>query len=186
MRVKAWGHEPESPCGNKTIKSETPEPREGWREPRCVQELLIFLDKSIMMWNRSHAVHRVQGSFSCDFSWHDRFAHKLLFFFFFKRKRPNTVWRKHAEMWFVGFIWLSEGMVKQIKLSRETKAVNNGNWKADLIRQVGQFSAWLVLRLDTHYETVWGSRWDAMTVEMVLTRSALTIHESCCADLTGL
>lgn len=144
MRVKAWGHEPESPCGNKSIKSETPELRAGWREPHCGQELLIFLDKSIMMRNRSHAAHRVRGSFSCDFSWRDRFERKPFFFFFFLRKKIWHFWRRCA-MWFVGFIWHSEGMVKQIKLSRETKAINNGNWKTDHIRKVGQFSAWHVL-----------------------------------------
>lgn len=89
MRVKAWGHEPESPCGNKSTKSETPELREGWREPHCGQELLIFLDKSIMMWNRSHAAHRVRGSFSCDFSWRDRFECKRFFWW----KRVDTFGR---------------------------------------------------------------------------------------------
>lgn len=150
MRVKAWGHEPESPCGNKSVKSQTAELRQGWREPHCGQELLIFLDKRIMMWNRSHAAHRVQGSFSCSFSWRDRFEHKL-FFFFFPRK---MTWHCLVEMWFAECIWLSEGMVKEIKLSREPKAVNN---RTEKLISLGKSDSSLhdmsytsVLWLDTH------------------------------------
>lgn len=140
MRVKAWGQEPESPCGNKSIKSETSQLREGWRESHCGQKLLIFLDKSIMMWNRSHAAHRVRGSFSCNFSWRDRFELKPFLSFF--TENDLTQFGGYVSSW---IIWFWEGMVKQIKLSRETRAVNNLNWKADLIRQVGQFSAWYVV-----------------------------------------
>lgn len=40
----------ETPCGNKTINSETPEPREGQTEPCHIQQQLIFLDKSGVIW----------------------------------------------------------------------------------------------------------------------------------------
>lgn len=36
----------ETPCGNKTINSETPESRQGQTEPCCMQNQLIFLEKS--------------------------------------------------------------------------------------------------------------------------------------------
>lgn len=53
----------ETPCGNTTINSETPEPREGHAEPCSMQQQLIFPDTSGVIWTTA-----AQGQYSSDSS----------------------------------------------------------------------------------------------------------------------